>query len=232
MMYFKFFITTVLVTTTSLLSSTPQLDGKDGLQYINMAEDYLQATNKRNAIQQARKCYVIAAYLDPNLERSAVLGLIEIEDQPSRLNQLVSALPPSRVLLGDAIVHIDKIRPIASPTAIFDACQKVQKLRTANMINISKRTPIQEELLRYASSRLHKRLRKTLLEGGKVPMQSNTQDTLRAELLLLGGATQWSTAVRVDRNIPLGIGGQVDLSTLMGVDISEYLLTDGKWHAP
>jgi len=63
-------------------------------------------------------------------------------------------------------------------------------------------------------------------------MQSNTQDTLRAELLLLGGATQWSTAVKVDRNIPLGIGGQVDLSTLMGLDISEYLLTDGKWHAP
>lgn len=232
-MYFKFFVTTVLVTTSSLLSSTPQLDGKDGLQYINMAEDFLQTTNKRNAIQQARKCYVIAAYLDPNLERSAVLGLIEIEDQPSRLNQLVSALPPSRVLLGDAIVHIEKIRPIASPTAIFDACQKVQKLRTVGAkIDIKGRTPIQEELLRYASSRLHKRLRKTLLEGGKVPMQSNTQDTLRAELLLLGGATQWSTAVRVDRNIPLGIGGQVDLSTLMGVDITEYLLTDGKWHAP
>jgi hypothetical protein len=232
MMYFKIFIITVLVTTTSLVSSTPQLTGKDALQYINMAEDFLQATNKRNAIQQARKCYVIAAYLDPNLERSAILGLIEIEDQPSRLTQLVSALPPSRVLLGDAIVHIDKIRPIASPTAIFEACQKVQKLRTVNMINISERTPIQEELLRYASSNLHKRLRTTLLEGGKVPMQSNIQDTLRAELLLLGGATQWSTAIKIDRNTPLGIGGQVDLSTLMGVDISEYLLTDGKWHAP
>ena len=232
MMYFLFFITAVLLTTSSLVSSTPQLDGKDGLQYINMAEDFLQATNKRNSIQQARKCYVIAAYLDPNLERSSVLGLIEIEDQPSRLTQLVSALPPSRVLLGDAIVHIEKIRPVASPAAIFDACQIVQKLRTVNMINISERTPIQEELLRYASSSLHIRLRKTLLEGGKVPMQSNTQDTLRAELLLLGGATQWSTAVTVDRNIPLGIGGQVDLSTLMSVDISEYLLTDGKWHAP
>ena len=232
MMYFKFFIITVLVTTTSLVSSTPQLTGKDALQYINMAEDFLQATNKRNAIQQARKCYVIAAYLDPNLERSAILGLIEIEDQPSRLTQLVSALPPSRVLLGDAIVHIDKIRPIASPTAIFEACQKVQKLRTVNMIIPSEQTPIQDELLRYASSNLPKRLRKTLLEGGKVPKQSNIQDTLRAELLLLGGATQWSTAIKIDRNTPLGIGGQVDLSTLMGVDISEYLLTDGKWHAP
>ena len=232
MMYFKIFIITVLVTTTSLVSSTPQLTGKDALQYINMAEDFLQATNKRNATQQARKCYVIAAYLDPNLERSAILGLIEIEDQPSRLTQLVSALPPSRVLLGDTIVHIDKIRPIASPTAIFEACEKVQKLRIVNMIIPSEQTPIQDELLRYASSNLPKRLRKTLLEGGKVPMQPNIQDTLRAELLLLGGATQWSTAIKIDRNTPLGIGGQVDLSTLMGVDISEYLLTDGKWHAP
>jgi len=232
MMYFKIFIITVLVTTTSLVSSTPQLTGKDALQYINMAEDFLQATNKRNATQQARKCYVIAAYLDPNLERSAILGLIKIEDQPSRLTQLVSALPPSRVLLGDTIVHIDKIRPIASPTAIFEACEKVQKLRIVNMIIPSEQTPIQDELLRYASSNLPKRLRKTLLEGGKVPMQPNIQDTLRAELLLLGGATQWSTAIKIDRNTPLGIGGQVDLSTLMGVDISEYLLTDGKWHAP
>ena len=71
MMYFLFFITAVLLTTSSLVSSTPQLDGKDGLQYINMAEDFLQATNKRNSIQQARKCYVIAAAISFNRRASA-----------------------------------------------------------------------------------------------------------------------------------------------------------------
>ena len=63
-------------------------------------------------------------------------------------------------------------------------------------------------------------------------MESNMHETLIAELLLLGGASQWSTAVRINRNIPLGIGGQVDLSTLMNIDISDYLFSDGKWHAP
>jgi len=232
MIYSIILTTTVIVSNLLLSSSQRHLDGKDSLEYINTAEDIIQESTSRNSLQQARKCYVLAAHLDPNLERSAILGLIEIEDNPDRLSQLLSVLPASQILHSDAIMHVEKFRPVASPTDIFNACKKVQNLRDFNMITIVDRTPVQEELLRYASTGLPKRLRNILLKGGKVPIQINTDDTLRAELLLLGGATQWSTAVRVDRNIPLGIGGQVDLSLIMGVDTSEYLLTDGKWHAP
>jgi hypothetical protein len=223
----------LLLCTTINEPTTQTLDGSDGLAYIEMAEDLLATGKSDRAIQFARKCYVLSTFVNPALRRSAMLGLIDIEDNEHRSGQLISSLPSSRLLLGKVVVHVDAVRPVASAKAVFSACKELQNLRTLDKIQITKRDVKRIELLRFASLSLPITLRQVLLEGGKIPRtQQLSRDSLQAELELLGGTTQWSAAVLVEGNVPLSVTGSIDLAALMGVDTSTYLFENGKWHAP
>jgi len=223
----------ILVYSSIATVPNAQLDGTDANAYLEMAEDYSQETADRHSIENARRCYVLAAFIDPTLKRSAILGLIELEDSAARRDQLLASLPPSGLLLGSVASRVEWLRPVASPASIFEACRQVQALRLQDTIVVNKRSDTQLELLRFASEVLPKNVQQILLQGGKVPVEKSlTKTSLQAELLLLGGTTQWSTAVLINGDVPLGIGGHIDLAALMGVDISLYLFEDGKWVAP
>ena len=223
----------LLLFSVTFATEPVELDGTDGLVYIDMAEDLLAAGNSERAVEIARKCYVLAAVIDPQLERSAMLGLIEIEDNQHRLEQLVSSLPSGKLLLGEVVVHLDVLRPTATPKAIIDACKEVQNLRLLDKIQILERDEKRTELLRFASLSLPPALRQVLLDGGKVPRtQMVSSQSLKAELQLLGGTTQWSAAVLVKGNVPLDVTGTIDLAALLGVDTSTYMYKNGRWIAP
>lgn len=227
-------ITLLLFFSSSIQESVPPtLDGTDGLAYINMAEDIIAAGKSDMAVDFARKCYVLSAIVDPSLKRSAMLGLIDLEDNEHRAAQLISSLPPAKLLLGEVVVHVDAVRPVASAKAVISACKEVQNLRTLDNIQIHERDEKRIELLRFASISLPSNLRKVLLDGGKVPRtQQLSRESLKAELELLGGTTQWSAAVLIEGNVPLSVTGSIDLPALMGVDTSTYILRNGTWHAP
>ncbi len=225
--------TVVLLSSAFFVSEPVQFDGSDGMAYIELAEDVLADGTSERAIQIARKCYVLAAVVDPQFERSAMLGLIEIEDNAQRLEQLIASLPSGNLLLGEVVVHVDAVRPSASPEAIFAACKEVQNLRLLDKIQLLERDSQQLELLRYASLSLPHALRQILLEGGKVPVNQKVESqTLKAELQLLGSTTQWSAAVLVEGNVPLDVAGTIDLAALIGVDTSTFIFKNGRWLAP
>jgi hypothetical protein len=48
----------------------------------------------------------------------------------------------------------------------------------------------------------------------------------------LGGPSQWSTAVLIEGDIPLGSGGQIDLAAMMGVDAAKIIYKGGRWQLP
>jgi hypothetical protein len=171
--------------------------------------------------------------VDPELKRSAMLGLIEIDDNEQRSAQLLASLPSGKLLLGEVVVHIDTVRPIAAAKAVISACKEVQNLRILDKIQITERDDKRIELLRFASLSLPSTLRKVLLEGGKVPRSKHVVSaSLKAELELLGGTTQWSAAVLVEGNVPLSVSGTIDLTALMGIDPSTYIFENGKWRTP
>jgi hypothetical protein len=210
-----------------------ELDGTDSLAYIEMAEDILVGVRNEKAIDVAKKCYVLAAFFDAQLHRSAMLGLIEIETDQHKLDALLSSLPSAKLFLGNVVYHLDTVRPVATPNLILDACKQVQNLRMLDTIHVAERNDAQEELLQYAAASMPEELSKVLLQGGKVPSaQSVSVDSLKAELLLLGGTTQWSAAVLVEGNIPLGVKGSIDLAALMGINTSNYMFKNGRWHTP
>lgn len=218
---------------TMATSQTAELDGSDALAYIEMAEDVLVGERSERAIQVAKKCYVLSALFDSRLHRSAMLGLIEIETDQHKLDALLSSLPAAKLLLGNVVFHVDSVRPVATPARILAACKQVQNLRMLDTIYVSDRSEIQVELLQYAAASMPKELSKVLLQGGKVPAANSVSvDSLKAELLLLGGTTQWSAAVIVEGNIPLGVKGSIDLAALMGIETTNYLFKNGRWHTP
>lgn len=226
-------VLSILVCSVIATTSNEKLDGTDATAYLEMAEDFSQKIGTRYSIEDARRCYVLAAFIDPTLTRSAILGLVELEDSGARRDQLLASLPPSGLLLGSVASRVERVLPVASPTSIFEACRQLQALRVQDTIAVNKRNETQLELLRFAVDGLPKHVQQVLLKGGKIPKgKSLASPTLQAELLLLGGTTQWSTAVLINGDVPLGVGGHVDLATLMGVDTSLYLFEDGKWITP
>jgi len=233
MINYSFLCVITLFCLSSYDPATPTLDGTDGLAYIEMAEDILASGKSERGIAFARKCYVLSAIVDPELKRSAILGLIEIDNNEQRSAQLLASLPSGKLLLGEVVVRVDAVRPIATPKAVISACKEVQNLRILDKIQLTERDDKRIELLRFASLSLPSTLRKVLLEGGKVSRNKQVvSDSLKAELKLLGGTTQWSAAVLVEGNVPLNVLGTVDLAALMVIDASTSIFENVKWRTP
>ncbi|MDP6692755.1 MAG: hypothetical protein QF444_00380 [Phycisphaerales bacterium] len=211
------------------------LDGTNGLSYIDAAEDLLEGVPSPSEIKEARRRFVLATVVDPSLLRSSILGLISIETDPLRRKRLVSVLPKSKSLISKVITTVQETRPIADQDSILKACKTLQKLRIDGQVMIHKEEvpKIQRELLIYATLDLSETLKKSIHGTTRLPTSDSTvNETLLAELKLLGGPSQWSTAVLIEGDIPLGSGGQIDLAAMMGVDAAKIIYKGGRWQLP
>ncbi|MDP7009422.1 MAG: hypothetical protein QGI78_07615 [Phycisphaerales bacterium] len=233
MIHYALLIILVLTSAISVEHTEFQLDGTDGVAYIELAEDMLDDATSKEAVQFARKCYVLSAQVNPNLKKSAILALIAIETDAKRRDVLRSSISSETLLPHDIVLQGNDPLPSATPQEILTACEILEDVRTGGAINIGGRSPVVNSLLEYVSRSFEPSIRDIVLNGGRARASEFTStQTLKAELQLLGGSSQWSAAIVLNGAQPRKVFGTLDLPSIMQVDVRHYLYKNGRWYAP
>lgn len=211
------------------------LNGVDGLAYLRLAEDVIDAGNDGASLQLARELLVLSIVAESRLRRSALLALLEIETDARRRRELLGLLESTPSPLVSVDVSGTGARPPHGQRDVLAVCSALSAWRRGDPAPMTKLGPAAMALLRYHGH---------LLPGGPGEFLERIKDrrvrpseheivaTLHAELVLLGGDRSWSADAAALGRQPLSLGGGGDVAMLMGVDPSRTRWLNGRWVLP
>ena len=213
----------------ALTSSTEiEVDTKEPLSYFRAAEDIAASANMTNKnIQDIKHLYVLAAVLDPSLRENALLGLIEIESDPTFRGMLKAMLADSETLLvPEVILHKDSPM-LLNPQTSENLCKSLVKIRVGKNI-----TSLQLKELRpwrYLFPAIYDRVLQNPGTRKKLTSPTEIMLTIKVELALLGGPSLWSADFVTTNGKPVSFSLNDDLASLFRIDPTKVVRKNGRW---
>ncbi len=217
----------ILICSAAFCASTsPLVDRNDPLSYFRAAEDIAAKSQlSSNDVKQIRHLYVIAAVLDPSLRDNSILGLIDIEKDPT-LESMLHAMRETtgQLLVPEVLTHKD------SPL-LYDGQDPAELCKAIVAIRNGKKLDIEIDKLRRWRYLFPKIYDRVLRSGSKSKLTSPLQiiKTIKVELAILGGPTIWSTDYVYSDGRPVSFSLSDDLATLFEIDPTKVVLKDGRW---
>ena len=131
----------ILFTTLNLIHWSDNLDPENGLTYIEAADEIISDGIHTDEIIDLKNLFVLASVIDPRLRIHSLRGLIHIENDSERKNELISLITSENALLIPEVVHsktllLNYSKDIRSFLDIFN------KIRKGNAITPEDKTLI------------------------------------------------------------------------------------------
>jgi len=220
----------ILLSSTTADSWEDSLDPNDAMSYIRIAEDLsangIRSTSQRKVITHL---YVLSAVIDPVNRNSAILGIISIESDENLILQLTNLLHSSPVLVP-SLVNIGQNITSQNDARIELACAALTAMRQGKTISEEEALSIRPwsfmfpksfDLYFQETQRRKKALNRDEIEA-----------TLKVELAVLGGTSLWSADVASSGGNPVVMSMSDDLATLLSVDPTKKVRSNGRWITP
>jgi hypothetical protein len=226
-MNYVFCIFALLLIDAKIDSWENRINPRDGLSYIKVAEDLhakgIETNDQRQLIQEL---YVLAAVADSVYRDSAILGLLSIELDQNMIQKLQLLRSPTRQLVP-SVINSSLAGRVESEHSKDEICSALVAIRQGSSIDEAQLSHLRPWAFMFPSSF------DPLFRGEQLPRkQLNDNElvsTLRVELTVLGGATLWSADAVSTGVTPVVISMSNDIATLMKVNPTLRLRSNGRW---
>ncbi len=227
-MTFAIFIPLICITASLAPEPWSQLlDPSDGATYFNVAEE-LAAQDQLS--QEDRKLitelYVLAAVSDPIYRDSSIIGIISILQDDELRAQLLN-LKKSPPLLVPSLVQQVYLCNTQNQTKIEELCSTLTTLRQGKTITTEQSDSLKPWLFMFPSS--FEPVFRGTQSRRRFLTTSEVEVTLKVELAVLGGSSQWSADLTSSGGHPVTINMSDDLASLLSVDPIKRIRKNGRW---
>lgn len=204
------------------------IDTKDPISYLKAAEDValITAPTTKNSAD-CKHLYILAAVLDPSLRQSSLLGLIEVETDPTLRSKLQSMHTHFNALLvPEVILRKDSPLLLASQN-VEELCKSIAHIRAGKKVTSQELENLRQ--WRYLFQSIYDRVLSNAGSLKEITSPEEILTTLQVELAITGGANVWSAAFINSNGNPVSFTVNDDLASLYNIDPTKIIRKNGQW---
>ena len=199
----------------------------DPLSYFRAAENIASLENLSSSERSdIRHLYVLSAVLDSSLRESAIVGLLDIENDPTLKRVLNSMRSNSEMLLVPEVALKKDSPLLLQSNSAEDLCETITSIRFGKRITSEQLQALRP--WRYLFPNVFDQIIPNKV-GKKLQSKSDIHTTLLVELAILGGPTVWSADYLESGGIPMSFTINDDLATLFQIDPTKTIRINGRW---
>jgi len=227
-------ISSIITIALSFATYSPEpwsssLTPENGMSYFTVAEDL--STEKKLSKDDRRlitELYVLAAVSNPVYRDSSILGIIHVIQDEDLILQLQN-LRVSQPILVPNVVQTEQSSLLKDQNAIKEVCSVLTIVRQGKVITQEQSQKLNPWKFMFPTQ--FDSLFAGLQKRRKALSKEDVEATLKVELSVLGGSSQWSADhISIGSN-PVTVNMSDDLATLLSVNPANNLRKNNRWIA-